>query len=68
VAYSAADQTADGITPGDSITGRVRQLSDVNDGRWRDFFLAGPGATLLDLEDDTTPLHLEDGLTPFELG
>jgi hypothetical protein len=68
VVYSAADQTTDGITPGDSITGRVRQLSDVNDGRWREFFLAGPGATLLHMEDDTTPLHLEDALTPFELG
>lgn len=68
VDYSAVDQTADGITPGDSITGRVRRTSDVNDGRWRDFFLAGPGATLLHMEDDSTPLHLEDGLTPFELG
>lgn len=68
VVYSAADQTTDGITPGDSITGRVRQLSDVNDGRWRDFFLSGPGAALLHMEDDTTPLHLEDGVTPFELG
>jgi hypothetical protein len=65
--YSAADQTTDGLTPGDSIAGRVRQLSDVNDGRWRDFFLVGPGAAVRTLEDDTTLRHLEDGVTVREL-
>lgn len=29
IAYSAADQTADGITPGDPVSGNVYQLSDV---------------------------------------
>lgn len=66
--YDAADQTSDGINPGDSIAGRIRQTSDVNDGRWRDFFLIGPGATLLHMEDDTTPLELEDDISPIELG
>jgi hypothetical protein len=46
--YSAADQTVDTITPGDSITGRVRQLSDVNNGRWRNFTLYGPNAAKFD--------------------
>jgi hypothetical protein len=46
--YSAADQTTDGITPGHSISGRVRQLSDVNDGRWREFTLVGPAALRFD--------------------
>jgi hypothetical protein len=64
--YSAANQTTDGITPGDSITGRVRQLSDVNDGRWRDFTLIGPNDAIM-LEDDITFLELEDDTTPLEL-
>lgn len=64
--YSAADQTSDGITPGDSIQGRVRQTSDVNDGRWRNFLLIGPDDSW-ELEDDLTPYHLEDGSTPLEL-
>lgn len=64
--YSAADQTSDGITPGDNIVGRVRQTSDVNDGRWRDFTLVGPNNSL-QLEDGTTPLELEDG-SDFERG
>lgn len=48
--YTAAQQTTDGLSPGDSITGRVRQLSDVFAGRWRDFFLFGPN----DRTADTT--------------
>lgn len=48
--YTAAQQVTDGLTAGDSITGRVRQTSDVNDGRWRDFFLFGPN----DRTADTT--------------
>lgn len=40
--YSAADQTTDGLTPGTVVEGRVRQTSDVNDGRWREFTLYGP--------------------------
>lgn len=40
--YSAAEQTADGLTPGTIVEGRVRQLSDVNDGRWRDFVIMHP--------------------------
>ena len=46
--YSAADQTTDGLTPGTVVEGRVRQTSDVNDGRWREFTLYGPLATLFD--------------------
>ncbi len=46
--YSAADQTTDGLTPGTIVEGRVRQTSDVNDGRWRDFVLYGPAALLMD--------------------
>jgi hypothetical protein len=64
--YTAADQITDGITPGDSIAGRVRQTSDVNDGRWRNFLLLGPDDSW-ELEDDLTPYHLEDGTTPLEL-
>lgn len=47
-AYSAANQTTDGITPGDSISGRVRELSAVNNGRWRNFTLVGPNASKFD--------------------
>lgn len=64
--YTAAAQIVDGITPGDSIAGRVRQTSDVNDGRWRNFLLIGPDDTW-ELEDDLTPYHLEDDVTPLEL-
>lgn len=46
--YTAAAQIVDGILPGDSIAGRVRQTSDVNDGRWRDFNLVGPNASTFD--------------------
>jgi len=60
--YTAAQQISDGLTPGDSITGRVRQTSDVNDGRWRNFTLIGPAA-VLQMEDDLTALHLEDDTT-----
>lgn len=55
--YSAANQITDGLTPGDSITGRVRQASDVNDGRWRDFMLTGPNGPFADttsITADTT--------------
>lgn len=64
--FSAAEQTAAGLTPGDTVTGRVRQTSDVNDGRWREFTIVGPNSGLF-LEDDSTPLELEDG-SDFELG
>lgn len=64
--YTAAAQIVDGITPGDSIAGRVRQTSDVNDGRWRNFLLLGPDDTW-ELEDDLTSYHLEDGATPLGL-
>lgn len=66
-AYSAANQVTDGLTAGDTIEGRVRQTSDVNDGRWRVFTLIGPNSALM-LEDDTTFLELEDDTTVFELG
>lgn len=46
--YSAADQVTDGLVAGQVVEGRVRQTSDVNDGRWREFTLAGPLATLFD--------------------
>lgn len=64
--YTAAAQIVDGILPGDSIAGRVRQTSDVNDGRWRNFLLLGPDDTW-ELEDDLTSIHLEDGATPLAL-
>lgn len=51
VAYTAAQQVADGIVPGDTIAGRVRQTSDVNDGRWRNFELIGPN-TIVSTETD----------------
>ena len=65
--YTAADQTTDGLTAGGVVAGRVRQTSDVNDGRWRDFVLVGPGADVILLEDDTTSYLSEDGLNPFEV-
>jgi hypothetical protein len=46
--FSAAEQTAAGLTPGDTVTGRVRQTSDVNDGRWRNFTIVGPNALTFD--------------------
>lgn len=56
--YSAADQTTDGLTPGEMILGRVRQTSDVNDGRWRNFTLVIPADRTADstliTSDDTT--------------
>lgn len=48
VVFSAAEQTAAGATPGDTVTGRVRQTSDVNDGRWRNFTIIGPNALTFD--------------------
>lgn len=65
VTYTAAQQTTDTLTPGDTFSGRVRQLSDVNNGRWRNFSIAGPN-DYLELEDDVTPIHLEDGSTILE--
>lgn len=65
--YDAADQVSDGLTAGDTIIGRVRQTSDVNDGRWRAFTLIGPNDALM-LEDDTTFLEFEDDATVLELG
>lgn len=66
--YTAAEQTSDGLTPGTVVQGQIRQTSDVNDGRWRNFLLLGPGADVRLLEDDTTLRHLEDDLTPREMG
>lgn len=55
--YTAADQITDGLTPGGTIEGRVRQTSDVNDGRWRDFEIVGPlsfrADSTLETADDT---------------
>jgi hypothetical protein len=65
--YSAADQTTDTITPGDSISGRIRRTSDVNNGRWRNFALTGPNDAL-QMEDGLTMLQLEDGFTTLGLG
>jgi hypothetical protein len=50
VVYLAAAQTADGLTPGGTLIGRVRQLSGVNNGRWRDFVLTVGGATAAPLQ------------------
>lgn len=46
--YSAADQVSDGIGAGTIVQGRIRQTSDVNDGRWRTFTLFGPVAFTAD--------------------
>lgn len=46
--YTAAQQTTDGVTPGDTVTGRIKQNSDVNDGRWRNFTIIGPNALTFD--------------------
>lgn len=46
--YSAADQVTDGLVAGQVVEGRVRQTSDVNDGRWREFTLYGPLASTAD--------------------
>jgi hypothetical protein len=43
----------DGIGLGGSLIGRVRQLSTVNDGRWRNFVLIGPGGITADTTIDT---------------
>lgn len=55
--YTAAQQTTDGLLPGGTIDGRVRQTSDVNDGRWRDFSIDGPltfrADSTLETADDT---------------
>jgi hypothetical protein len=53
VVYTAAEQTVDGIGLGGSLIGRVRQLSTVNDGRWRNFVLIGPGGITADTTIDT---------------
>jgi hypothetical protein len=46
--YLATEQSADGIAPGGTIVGRIRRTSDVNDGRWRNFVLVGPGGITAD--------------------
>lgn len=62
--YSAADQTADGLTPGTIVEGRVRQTSDVNDGRWREFKLYGPAALLF----DSTLASFDSGTITWDAG
>jgi len=62
--YSAVDQAADGIAPGGSIIGRIRRTSDVNNGRWRNFFLIGPGGLTADTTfytADTTTITADHG-------
>lgn len=63
--FTAAEQTAAGLAPGATVSGRVRQSSLVNDGRWRNFTIPGT-LYLLTLEDNISPLELED-LADFEL-
>jgi hypothetical protein len=46
--YLTTEQAADGIAPGGTIIGRIRRTSDVNDGRWRNFVLVGPGGITAD--------------------
>jgi hypothetical protein len=62
--YSAADQTADGLTPGTVVEGRIRQTSDVNDGRWREFALYGPAALLM----DSTLVSFDSTLVTMDAG
>lgn len=62
--YSAADQTTDGLTPGTIVEGRVRQTSDVNDGRWREFTLYGPAALLF----DSTLASFDSGTVTWDVG
>lgn len=54
--YSAVDQEADGLFAGATVIGRVRQTSDVNDGRWRTFTFHGPRA----FTADTTMIRADD--------
>lgn len=57
--YDAVDAASDGLTPGGIVLGRIRQTSDVNDGRWRNFALFGPVAFTADttfFTADTTAL------------
>lgn len=63
-AYSAANQTADGFVSGATIDGRVRQLSDVNNGRWRDFTLVGP----ITHRADTTSYRADSTLITADIG
>lgn len=62
--YSAADQVTDGLIAGQIVEGRVRQTSDVNDGRWRDFILYGPlGSTA-----DSTMILADTTLMTADMG
>ena len=62
--YSAADQVSDGLIAGQVVEGRVRQTSDVNDGRWRDFTLVGP----LSRTADTTMFTADDDTITADMG
>lgn len=62
--YSAANQATDGITPGETVVGRVRQLSDVNNGRWRDFTLVGPNSITF----DSTSITMDDTTLTMDAG
>lgn len=62
--YLAADAVSDGLIAGQVVEGRIRQTSDVNDGRWREFTLYGPLARTADstlILADTTLLTADAG-------
>lgn len=58
--YLAADAVSDGLVAGQVVEGRIRQTSDVNDGRWREFTLYGPLAKTF---DSTLVSFDSDGIT-----
>lgn len=62
--YDAADAVSDGLVAGQVVEGRIRQTSDVNDGRWREFVLYGPLSLTADsdlITADTTLLTADAG-------
>lgn len=67
--YLATDQATDGVTVGGVIVVDVYQINaDRGRGHPRRGVFTGPNAAPLQLEDDATSFHLEDGSTPIELG
>ena len=66
--YPAAEQSADGFTDGDAISACVYQVN-ADYGRSRARCTAAiQDGFVLHMEDGTTPLLLEDNLTPIGLG
>lgn len=62
--YDAVDAVSDGLVAGQVVEGRIRQTSDVNDGRWREFTLYGPLTTLM----DSTLVTFDNSLITMDAG